>query len=83
MVVPAAMDKSLLDQEVADYLAHLTEWHDHEGEHVVIHGSEHFGFFATRDAALGEGFRRFGRIAFLVKQVRYDEEPRPMTTVIL
>ena len=77
------IDKSLLDEEVAYYLAHLPEWHDHEGKHVLIHGQEHFGFFPTVDAALEEGFRRFGRIAFLVKQVRHDEEPRAVTMVIL
>jgi len=82
-VEPIALDKSLLDQEVAYYLARLPEWHDHEGQHVLIHGHEHFGFFPTEDAALEEGFRRFGRIAFLVKQIRYDEEPRPLTMVIL
>jgi hypothetical protein len=77
------MDKNLLDEEVAYYLAHLPEWHDYEGKHVLIHGQEHFGFFPTEDAALEEGFRRFGRIAFLVKQVRHDEEPRPLVWTIL
>jgi hypothetical protein len=83
IVEPIALDKSLLDQEVAYYLAHLPEWHEHEGQHVLIHGHEHFGFFPTRDAALEEGFRRFGRTAFLVKQIRHDEEPRPLAWVIL
>jgi hypothetical protein len=82
-VVPIVMDNSLLDQEFAYYLAHLPEWYEHEGKHVLIHGQEHFGFFPTRDAALEEGFRRFGWVPFLVKQVRRDEEPRPMTMVIL
>jgi hypothetical protein len=82
-VVPIAMDKNRLDQEVAYYLEHLPEWHDHEGQHVLIHGQEHFGFFPTHDDALAEGYRTFGRIPLLVKQVRYDERPRPMTIVIL
>jgi hypothetical protein len=82
-IVQVAMDKNLLDQEVAFYLEHLPEWHDHEGKHVLIHGQEQFGFFPTEAAALEEGFRRFGRIAFLVKQIRFDEVPRPWTMVIL
>jgi hypothetical protein len=77
------MDKSLLDEEVGYYLAHLTGWHDHEGQHVLIHGQEHFGFFPTRDRALEEGFLRFGRVAFLVKEIRRDEEPRPVAWTIL
>ena len=77
------IDQNRLVQEVAYYLSHLPEWHDHEGKHVLIHGQEHYGFFPTEDIALEEGFRRFGRIAFLVKQVRHDEEPRPLVWTIL
>jgi hypothetical protein len=77
------IDKNMLEQEVAYYLAHLPEWYDHEGEHVLIHGDAHFGFFPNEDAALAEGFRRFGRVAFLVKQIRRDEEPRPLVWTIL
>jgi hypothetical protein len=77
------MDKNLLEQEAAYYLAHLPEWYDHEGEHVLIHGKEQFGFFASRDAALEEGFRRFGRVAFLVKEVRRNEESRPLVWTVL
>ena len=77
------LDKSLLDQEVAYYFAHLEAWHEHEGEHVLIRGETHFGFFSTEDAALEEGFRRFGRVAFLVKKVRVEEEPRPLVWTIL
>jgi hypothetical protein len=80
---PVNLNKSSLDQEVAYYLAHRAEWHEHEGRHVLIHGEDQFGFFPTRDGALEEGFRRFGRVAFLVKEIRQDEEPRPMAWTIL
>jgi hypothetical protein len=83
LVEPTNMDKSLLDEEVAYYLAHLPGWHEHEGQHVLIHGQEHFGFFPTRDGALEEGFRRFGRVAFLVKEIRQDEVPRPLAWTML
>ena len=72
-----------LDEEAAYYLANLPGWNDHEGQHVLIHGKAHFGFFPTRDGALEEGFRRFGRVAFLVKEIRHDEDPRPLAWTIL
>ena len=71
-----------LDEEFDYYLAHLPEWYDQEGKHVLIHGSEHFGFFSTENAALEEGFRRFGRVPFLVKQVQQDERPMYLGWVI-
>jgi hypothetical protein len=80
---PIEMDKSLLDEEIAYYLANLDGWHEYEDQHVLIHGQKHFGFFPTRDGALAEGFRRFGRVAFLVKEIRRDEQPRPLAWTIL
>ncbi len=77
------MEKSLLDEEVVYYLAQLPGWRDHEGKHVLIRGQEQFGFFPTRDLALEEGFRRFGRVAFLVKEIRQNDEPRTLAWTIL
>ena len=77
-----ALGDSQLDEEAGYYLAHLPEWYDQEGKHVLIHGSEHFGFFPTENAALEEGFRRFGRVPFLVKQVQRDERPMHLGWVI-
>jgi hypothetical protein len=77
------MEKSLLDEEVAYYLAQLAGWREHEGQHVLIRGQEHYGFFPTRDLALEEGFRRFGRVGFLVKEIRQNDEQRPLAWTIL
>ena len=76
-------DNNSLNKEVAYYLEHLPEWHEHEGEYVLIRGAKPVGFFPTRDTALQEGFRRFGRVAFLVMRVSVDEEPRSMVEIIL
>jgi hypothetical protein len=76
------LNDDTLDLEFDYYLAHLSEWYDQEGEHVLIHGQQHFGFFTTRHAAREEGFRRFGHVPILVKQVQRDEKPRPMGWVI-
>ncbi len=80
--LPDVTGDTTLDREVDYYLAHLPEWSGHEGQHVLIHGAEPFGFFATRDAALQEGLRRFGWVPFLVKQVQRDEEPIQLGRVI-
>jgi hypothetical protein len=76
-------EKFELEQESKYYHSHLPEWGEHEGEHILIHGQEHFGFFETRNEALTEGLRRFGRVPFFVKQVQLDEKPRPMMWVML
>ena len=80
---PIEPEKNVLEQESAYYRAHLPEWDEQEGQHVLIHGQEHFGFFPTRHAALEEGLRRFGRVPFFVKQIQRDEKPRPMMWVML
>ena len=81
--LPDVTGETTLDREVDYYLAHLPEWYDHEGEHVLIHGSGHFGIFATRSAAREEGLRRFGLVPFLVKPVQCDEKPIQLGGVLL
>jgi hypothetical protein len=80
---PIEPEKNELEQESAYYHEHLPEWSEQEGQHILIHGQEHFGFFPTRNAALEEGFRRFGHVPILVKQIQRDEKPRPMMWVML
>jgi len=77
------MEGDQLGKEIEYYLAHLPEWRDQEGKHVLIKGQQLCVFYSHRDAALEEGFRRFGRVAFLVKRVQLDEQPRPMVWTIL
>jgi hypothetical protein len=68
---------------IALYYANLPNWRAHQGEHVLIHGGAVHGFFPTRKDARREGFRRFGPVAFLVKQVDLDEKPRPLVRIVL
>jgi hypothetical protein len=72
-----------LEEEINLYSKLLGGWKEHEGLHVLIRGQKPYGFYATRDEALLEGFRRFGRVPFLVKQVIRDERPRPLGGMIL
>jgi hypothetical protein len=71
-----------LEEEIAFYLQHVGEWREHEGKHILIRGGKSHGFYPTRDEALREGYQRFGRVSFLVKQVILDEHPRPLAEVI-
>jgi hypothetical protein len=77
------MDDLMFSQDIRRYLNGLPGWREHQGEHVLIYRSEVHGFFPTRSDALREGFRRFGRVAFLVKQIDVDETPRPLVEVII
>jgi hypothetical protein len=71
-----------LEEEIAFYLQHVEGWGEHEGKHVLIQAGKPHGFYLTRDEALREGYQRFGRVSFLVKQVILDERPRPLRAVI-
>lgn len=45
----------------------------HDGQFVLIHGRDVLGVFDDRASALREGYRRFGAIPFLVRQVTATE----------
>ena len=38
-------DNNSLNKEVAYYLEHLPEWHEHEGEYVLIRGAKPIWIF--------------------------------------
>jgi hypothetical protein len=42
----------------------------HEGQYVLIHGSEVIGIWNTREEALAEGLRRFRRQPILVHRIQ-------------
>jgi len=46
-----------------------------EGKFVLIHGTEVAGVYDTKMDAIAEGYRRFGNVPFLVKQVIKVEVP--------
>jgi hypothetical protein len=79
---PIGVESGPLDEEIDFYLRHLEEWEQDEGRHVLIRGNQQFGFYPTRDEALKEGLRLFGRTSFMVKQVVRDQRPRWMGAVI-
>jgi Arc/MetJ-type ribon-helix-helix transcriptional regulator len=59
-----------LAEEMTTYRGHLPELlGDHEGQFVLIKGTEIAGIFPDRSAALREGYRRFGVVPLLVRQI--------------
>jgi hypothetical protein len=70
-----------LAAELDVFEAHLPDWLDREGQHVLIKGQEVVGFFSTRDEALMTGYTRFGIVSFLVKQIAQVEPVYNLTHV--
>ena len=63
-----------LADEVATYNANLPQWAEHEGQYVLIHGTEVVGFFDAYEKALSAGYERFGLAPFLVKRVLRQQQ---------
>ena len=59
-----------LADEIATYRGHLPELlREYEGRFVLIKGTEIAGIFPDRSTALREGYRRFGIVPLLVRQI--------------
>jgi hypothetical protein len=48
---------------------------DHRGKVVLIHEDEIVGVFATADEALLEGYRRFGLVKMMLKEIQDTAVP--------
>jgi hypothetical protein len=62
-----------LDIERATYQAHLLELLASEGKFVVIKGMDIAGSYDTLDDALAAGYRKYGPVPFLVRQIQRTE----------
>ena len=58
-----------LKTELTTYRDRLDELLEHEGQYVLIHGSEIVGYFKTREAASRAASRAFGPSPVLIKKV--------------
>lgn len=61
--------ESELTKEIATYDKHVGGWAEHDGQFVLICGTEIVGFYDAYEKALSEGYTRFGMVQFLVKRV--------------
>jgi hypothetical protein len=70
----ADVSVAALAEEIATYRSRLPELlREHEGQFVLIKGAEIAGIFPDRSAALREGYRRFGVVPLLVRQIAPSE----------
>ena len=61
--------KMALEKELETYKSKLPELKAHEGKFVLIQGDKVVDTFASYEDALKEGYKQFGLIPFLVKQI--------------
>jgi hypothetical protein len=74
----------VLDPELATYEQHRSELLDaHAGQWVLIRGQEIAGTFDTQNDAIADGYRRFGNVPFLVKQILAVETPEFFTSNLI
>ncbi len=73
-----------LAEEMATYRRCLPELlREHEGEFVLIKGTEIAGIFPDRSAGLREGYRRFGIVPLLVRQITASDPAVYLPNVVL
>jgi hypothetical protein len=71
----AEVGLAAIAEEIATYREHLPKLVcEHPGRFVLIKGTDILGTFSERSVALQEGYRRFGAVPFLVRQIA-DPEP--------
>jgi hypothetical protein len=60
--------------DIATYRAHLAEMaKEHDGQYVLIREGKIVGFFPDFTAAVREGYRLFGLVPFLAKEIAATE----------
>ena len=73
-----------LAEEIATYRRCLPELlREHEGEFVLIKGTEIAGIFPDRSAGLREGYRRFGIVPLLVRQIAASDPAVYLPNVVI
>ncbi|MBI4358950.1 MAG: hypothetical protein HY584_06585 [Candidatus Omnitrophica bacterium] len=64
-----------LEKEYQTYLGKKEELlAKHEGKFVLIKDTQVIEIFSSYEDALKEGLKRFGNVAFLVKQIQREED---------
>ena len=75
--MPQVEALSKLERELATFERHRAELlGTAERKFVVIHRDDVVGVYDTQADAISEGYRRFGNVPFLVKQVLEIEVPQ-------
>jgi hypothetical protein len=78
------MPDTALANELHTFAAHKLELLAHaEGKFALVHDDEVVGVYDTENDAIAEGYRRFGNVPFLVKQVVQVEVPQRFVSNLL
>ena len=74
-----------LSKEIQTYHdhVHVAEWAEHDGQFVLICGSEVVGFYDAYEKTLTEGYTRFGMVPFLVKKVLSGDQQAQFVSRLL
>lgn len=77
--MPSVLDRELqtFDRERDRLLASA------EGKYVLVRGDEVVGVYDTKMDAVTEGYRRFGNVPFLAKQLVRVEVPQTFVTNLI
>jgi hypothetical protein len=72
---------TVLDAELETYEKHKAELlGSAEGKFVLIRGEQIAGVFDSKMDAIAQGYRQFGNVPFLVKQILKVEAPLNFTS---
>lgn len=74
----------LLEKELETYMRNR----DHllttsEGKFVLVHGDKVIGTYDTEGDAIAEGYKQFGNVPFLVRQILTIETPQNFVSGLL
>jgi hypothetical protein len=72
-----------LDETLAIYEVQKAEWlrDGRDGEYVLIHRKHLAGLFPTRKECLAAGYKQFGNVPFLAREIREKHPPLNWHTV--
>jgi hypothetical protein len=71
----------VLETELKTYDEHRAELlGSAEGKYVLIHDREIAGIYDAKMDAINDGYRKYGSVAFLVKQILRIEVPEDFTS---
>jgi len=68
-----------LERELETYKANLEVLKAEAGRFVLIHGTDVVGTFSSYDAALKDGYAKFGLEPFMVKRIEVVEQAHFMS----
>jgi hypothetical protein len=77
--------RDVMENYIDIYMAHLPEMlKHHEGKFTIFAGKEPLGFWDTLKEAARKGYRKYGRVPMLIREVsseyiKYGRYGRPQT----